>query len=142
MLRYRTGAASTPAAGQAMARYLASETLKPEDPERARYYMGERVPEPASEIDRLGHAVASGTLLHSEALDQLMRQQYGRGAEDLASLQGGAIRTTGRVWRGEPKHRGGSQVTRRCGAIPVRGWPTGWASDQLTRCTSPRSPTC
>jgi len=38
MLRYRTGAASTPAAGQAMARYLASETLKPENPERAQYY--------------------------------------------------------------------------------------------------------
>ena len=48
--------------------------------------MGERVPEPASEIDRLGHAVASGTLLHSEALDQLIQQSV-RGAEDLASLQ-------------------------------------------------------
>jgi len=88
MLRYRTGAASTPAAGQAMARYLASETLKPENPERAQYYMGERVPEPASEIDRLGHAVASGTLLHSEALDQLIEQSV-RGAEDLAPLQAG-----------------------------------------------------
>ena len=40
-------------------------------PIRARYYMGEHIPEPVN--DRLSQAVAEGTLLYSEALDQLMR---------------------------------------------------------------------
>src|SRR4051812_2101595 len=83
MLRYRTGAATSAAAGHAMATYLSTEHLRPENEARARYYAGEVVPEPRTVIELLGQHVAAGELLFSEALDALMRSEVTQGTEDL-----------------------------------------------------------
>jgi hypothetical protein len=60
VLRYRTGVAGSAAAGQAIAKYLTGETLKPENEALAKYYAGETVPEPETGMDYLGRAIAEG----------------------------------------------------------------------------------
>jgi hypothetical protein len=87
MLRYRTGAATSAAAGHAMAVYLSTENLRPENGARARYYAGKVVPEPRTAIDQLGRQVAAGELLFSEALDTLLRSQAALGTVDPGTAE-------------------------------------------------------
>jgi hypothetical protein len=73
MLRYRTGAAGSSAAGHATAKYLTSETFKPENADLAKYYAGEQASmDERTGMDDLGQAIADGDLPFGEALDMLV----------------------------------------------------------------------
>ena len=73
MLRYRTGVAGSAAGGQAIAKYLTGETLKPENEALAKYYAGETAPTyELTGMEALGQAVNDGNLHWSAALDELV----------------------------------------------------------------------
>jgi hypothetical protein len=84
MLRYRTGVANSPAAGMAMAAYLSTERLQPENSVRARYYAGEVMPEPRTLIEQYGRLIAAGEMGVAEALDQLIGREIAHGSGDPA----------------------------------------------------------
>ena len=75
MLTYRVGASASPAAGVAMAKYLTTETLKPEQEALARYYAGETPPLPASLVEEFAQGLNRGDLSYGEALDELVRAE-------------------------------------------------------------------
>ena len=74
-MTYRVGASASPAAGAAMARYLLTETLKPEHEAMARYYAGEMPPLPASLVEELAQGLNRGDTGYAEALDELVRAE-------------------------------------------------------------------
>src|ERR1700754_4859358 len=95
MLRYRTGVAGSTAAGAATAKYLTSETFKPENADLARYYAGESIP--AGKVDgmvQLGASIASGDADYAAAFDELVRAYMHvvglpDGVEDIQSYVAG-----------------------------------------------------
>jgi hypothetical protein len=74
MLRYRTGVAGSTAGGKAIAKYLTSETLRPENEALARYYVGETVPaQELTGMDHLGRAILDGDVPFSAAVEDVVR---------------------------------------------------------------------
>jgi conjugative relaxase-like TrwC/TraI family protein len=87
VLRYRTGVAGSAAAGQAIAKYLTGETLKPENEALAKYYAGETVPEPETGMDDLGRAIAEGEVSFTDVVYELSSahvRMFGLPEDDLA----------------------------------------------------------
>jgi TrwC relaxase/AAA domain len=75
LLTYRVGASASPAAGVAMAKYLTTETLKPEHQALAQYYAGETPPLPTSLLEELAQGLNQGDVGYGEALDELVRAE-------------------------------------------------------------------
>ncbi len=74
MLTYRTGVAGSAAGGKAIAKYLTSETLRPENDALARYYAGETIPEhELTGMDHVARAILDGDVGYAEVLDDLVR---------------------------------------------------------------------
>ena len=86
MLTYRTGVASSPASGPAMAQYLLAEGLRTEDDARARYYAGEFVPEQTA-FDRLARQIWTREITFPTALALLMAEEVRGGTKDLEGAE-------------------------------------------------------